>query len=144
MASISTDSRGNVAIQFMADRKRRTLRLGKIGRRTAEKIKGHVEDLAAAKRMRQSFEPRTASSVADLDDGMAGRVAALELITSRTPMPTVTLGAFLESTWRCGWTQSVRRGKSGAKLSAISKRISASTGNWPRSMKVKRTVSSSI
>ena len=87
MASISRDKSGNVAIQFMDDRRRRTLRLGKIGQRTAEKIKGHVEDLVAAKRMRQSVEPRTASWVADLDDEMARRLAAIDLIEPRDVAP---------------------------------------------------------
>jgi hypothetical protein len=41
--------------------------VGKIGQRTAARIKTQVEDLASAKRMRQSIEPRTAAGVADLD-----------------------------------------------------------------------------
>lgn len=97
MASISTDKRGNTLIQFtITGKQRRTLRLGKIGQRTAEKIKMHVEDLAAAKMMRQSVEARTASWVADLDDEMAARLSAVELIEPRVAAPTSTLGGFLD------------------------------------------------
>jgi len=46
MASISKDANGNVCIQFVAgDKRRRTIRLGKVNQKTAEAVKLKVEHL---------------------------------------------------------------------------------------------------
>jgi hypothetical protein len=50
MASISTFRNGHCCIQFVAgDETRKTIRLGKCDRKTAESIARHVEALLAAK-----------------------------------------------------------------------------------------------
>ena len=46
MASISKDPNGNVIIQFVGgDKRRRTIRLGKVSQKTAEAVKLKVEHL---------------------------------------------------------------------------------------------------
>ena len=46
--------------------------------------------------MAQSVEQRTATWVADLDNAMAARLAALDLIAPREPKAPVGLGAFFD------------------------------------------------
>jgi integrase len=97
MASISRGKNGTRTIQFIgADDRRRTLRLGKVSQRVAETIRDHIEELNTAKIMGQSVERRTAAWVADLDDRMVNRLAAVGLIQPRAPEPSATLGPFLD------------------------------------------------
>lgn len=98
MASLSSDSKGNRTIQFAREGKSRgTVRLGPVSLATARKVKGHIEDLVSAKRMRQAVESRTAAWVADLeDDDLASKLAAVDLIEPREAPPTATLGKFLD------------------------------------------------
>ena len=50
MASISCDKAGRRTVQFIgADGKRRTIRLGKVSKKAAETVRGHVEQLNNAK-----------------------------------------------------------------------------------------------
>jgi hypothetical protein len=61
MASISNDKNGNRSIQFVApDRKRRTIRLGKVTKKAVETIKVHVESILAAKFSGDSVDRATA------------------------------------------------------------------------------------
>jgi integrase len=97
VASISKDKYGGWIVQFTgSDNRRRTLRLGKISERMADRVKGHVEDLNSAKIIGQSVERRTAVWVADLDDKMLDKLAAVELIEPRASKVVVTLGQFLD------------------------------------------------
>jgi integrase len=97
MASISSDRKGNRTIQFFdADQRRRTVRLGKVSRRWAESIRDHIVELNTAKIMGQSVERRTAAWVADLDDRMASKLAAVGLIQSRERDSPTSLGQFLD------------------------------------------------
>ena len=98
MASLSSDKGGNRLIQFARKGQGRgTLRLGKVPLSTARKVKGHVEELIAANRMQQAVEPRTAAWVAALEDEMAAKLAAVDLIAPRG-QGGLMLWAFLDRT----------------------------------------------
>src|SRR5262245_12667531 len=93
MASISTDGGGNKMIQFIAaDRKRRTIRLGKVPKKTAESVKGKVEALNAAKIAGHSVDNERARWVAEIGDDRADKLADVGLIPRRA---TDLLGTFL-------------------------------------------------
>lgn len=100
MASISTyrGKKGTYrAIQFVAaDGKRKSIRLGKISERNAVTIKGHVEELNNASIYQQAPARRTAEWIADLDDTLAGKLAAVGLIPKRKEPITTLLGPFLD------------------------------------------------
>ena len=84
MASVSTDARGNRTIQFVAaDRKRRTIRLGKMPKRDAENIKVRVQALNVAKMTGHSMDGDTARWVANLESVMSDKLAAVGLVERR-------------------------------------------------------------
>ena len=69
MASITREANGRRTIQFIAaDRRRKSIRLGKASQRMAEAVKGRVERLAAAVITGHSVDEETARWVKDLDD----------------------------------------------------------------------------
>lgn len=81
MASLSTDKKGNRTIQFVGgDKKRRSIRLGKMPLKTAEAIKLKVEKLVAAKISGHAFDNETAVWVAALETAMAEKLVAVGLI----------------------------------------------------------------
>ena len=95
MASISKEPGGRRTIQFVgADRKRRSIRLGKTPHRTAEAIKVKVEALVSASIMKQSVDDETARWLATIGDDLADKLAAVGLIPERK-RPTLTLGEFV-------------------------------------------------
>ncbi len=95
MASISREKNGRRTIQFVGpDRKRRSIRLGKVSRRVAEAVKVRVEHLAAAAITGHALDAETARWVAELDDELASKLTAVGLISKRE---SATLAGFLES-----------------------------------------------
>ena len=97
MASLSTDSRGNRTIQFIAaDRKRRTIRLGKQSLKVAKEIKTKVEALNGAKIARCSPDPEVTAWVGDLLPTLYDKLAAVGLVPKRVAAAEVTLGVFLD------------------------------------------------
>ena len=97
MASISCSKTGCRTIQFTdIDKQRRTVRLGKVDLRIAKRFRDHIQELNAAKIMRQSIDRETAAWVANLNDRMAGKLAAVGLIESRTHDLNAKLGPFLD------------------------------------------------
>ncbi len=94
MASISTDVRGNRSIQFVAhDRRRRTIRLGKVSMRDADSIRFRVEHLNAAKLSGHAVESDTASWLAAIGERLHGKLAAVGLVQ---PRRSSHLGEFLD------------------------------------------------
>lgn len=78
MASLGADGTGNRSIQFVAgDRKRRTVRLGKVPKKVAEAVKLRVEALNAALVARLPLDGETAAWVAGLGDDLAAKLAAV-------------------------------------------------------------------
>lgn len=95
MASLSTDATGNRSIQFTCpwDRKRRTVRLGKVPKKTAESVRTKVEALVAAVAAKVPPDAETAAWTAAVPDDLAAKLAAVGLLAARR---TATLGAFLD------------------------------------------------
>ena len=84
MASISTDSKGNRTIQFVGpDRKRRSIRLGKMPLKLVREIKLKVEVLNYVAITGHSVDAETARWVSDRDQVLTDKLAAVGLIESR-------------------------------------------------------------
>ena len=93
MASIVDDPNGRRRILFVGpDTKRRTIRLGKIDRKSAESICRHVESLSAAKVSGQPVPRDTAGWLAAIGDALRDKLAAVGLIEKQS---TRALGEFL-------------------------------------------------
>ena len=94
MASISREKNGRRTLQFVGpDRKRRSIRLGKVSQRMAESVKLLVEHLAAAAVTGHAIDVETARKVADLSDDLADKLARVGMIPKRE---SATLGNFLQ------------------------------------------------
>ena len=97
MASISRQPNGRRTVQFIApDGKRRSIRLGKVTQRIAETVKLRVELLVAAKLAGHAIDDETARWLAELDDRMTDKLAAVDLVPRREPDPLTTLVGFLK------------------------------------------------
>lgn len=99
MASISKEPDGRRTIQFVgADRKRRSIRLGKISQRSAEAVKVKVERLVFASITGHAADDETARWVAGIDVVMHDKLAAVGLLPRREheKQSTVSLGTFLQ------------------------------------------------
>ncbi|MCE5267898.1 MAG: phage integrase SAM-like domain-containing protein, partial [Planctomycetaceae bacterium] len=95
MASISRDPNGRRTIQFVgSDGKRRSIRLGKCSQKTAEEVRVKVERLATAAIHSTTLDEETNRWVADRDDHLYDRLAAVGLVPARD---RTTLKAFVES-----------------------------------------------
>jgi integrase len=106
MASMTTEPNGHRTIQFCGpDRKRRSIRLGKVSKQLAEEILGHVEHLAECWRWQRTVHPHTDRWVSKLLADPArhqlyDRLAAARLVPEREPAtdPEVPrLGEFLDA-----------------------------------------------
>lgn len=95
MASISKQPNGRRSIQFIGpDKKRRTIRLGKVSDRMAVAVKVKVENLAAAAITGHALDAETARWVASLSDEMADKLSKVGLIPGRG---SAVLGPFLDA-----------------------------------------------
>jgi integrase len=95
LASITRQSNGTRLIQFIGtDRARRSIRLGKVPQRAADTLKLRVEHLLAASMTGSPLEEETARWVANLDDAMYERLAAVGLLQKRD---NLRLKPFLDS-----------------------------------------------
>lgn len=89
MASIADDPNGRRRILFVApDEKRKTIRLGKCDRRTADSICRHVEALLAVKITGQPLARDTATWLAGLAPKLKDRIAAVGLIVAEKTLTT--------------------------------------------------------
>ena len=97
MASITKQKSGCRIIQFVeADKRRKSIRLGKVSQRQAESFKFRVEQLIAAKRSGVPVDADTSAWLTKLDDTMADRLACAGLIPSRKKKNQTNLGPFLD------------------------------------------------
>ncbi|MBY0456317.1 MAG: hypothetical protein K2V38_03160, partial [Gemmataceae bacterium] len=95
MASIADDPNGRRRIQFVAtDQSRKTIRLGKCDRKTAESVCRHVEALLGAKISGQPIPRDTATWLTGIGAQLRDRLAAVGLIE---PEKRLSLGAYLTS-----------------------------------------------
>jgi hypothetical protein len=95
MASLSIDKNGNASVYVkMPEGGRRPVRLGKVGRQKAQRIKGHVAELESARL--NGYEPaaETRTWLGRLTGDLRERLAAVELAQREEK---ATLGAFLDS-----------------------------------------------
>ncbi|MDY3552788.1 hypothetical protein R5W24_001877 [Gemmata sp. JC717] len=93
MASIVDDPNGRRRILFVgSESKRRTIRLGKIDRKSAESICRHVEALQSAKTNGQPVARDTASWLTSIGDALHKKLATVGLIEHRESRQ---VGAFL-------------------------------------------------
>src|SRR6266550_4100581 len=84
MASIGNDPNGRKRILFVSgDGSRKTIRFGQMSKKQAKSCLLFVEDLCAAARGAKVIENTTADWLADLDDTMHGRLAAVGLVKPR-------------------------------------------------------------
>ncbi len=117
MASLSRDSSGSKRLLYVDPQSgdRKTLYLGKLPVKAAETIKHHLEVLLACKTSGAAWPQPTAQWVAELPDGLAGKLAKAGLMGRRQ---SETLGVFLarwldgrrdyKPTSRVVWGQVVR------------------------------------
>jgi len=95
MASIVNDPNGRRRIQFVSpDGSRKTIRLGKIDRKTAEGVCRHVEALLAAKISGQPIPQGTAVWLASIGASLRDKLAAVGLVEAQQRL---TVGEFLTS-----------------------------------------------
>jgi integrase len=91
MASIVNDPNGRRRIQFVSpDGKRKTIRLGKIDRKSAESICRHVEALLAAKISGQPFPQGTAVWLVSIGEKLRQRLVRVGLVDDTPLVPTVS------------------------------------------------------
>ena len=96
MALLSKDPKGNRTIQFTAgDRKRRTIRLGKITQKLADSINVRVELLNMAAISNSAVDPETAAWVGKLEPTLYDKLAKEGLVHGRIAAPKLNLEAFL-------------------------------------------------
>ena len=94
MASITRESNGRRVIQFVApDKRRRSIRLGKVSQRAAEAVKFRIEQLVTAQITGHAPDDETARWLAALDSVMSDKLAAVGLAPKR---PTATLAGFID------------------------------------------------
>jgi len=93
MASVSTDPKGFRTIHFTgADRKRRTLRLGKVALKSAELVCRHVEALVSASILGNAPADETTRWIAGRGAYLYDRLAAVGLVQPRKVDSVVELG----------------------------------------------------
>jgi hypothetical protein len=93
MASVSTDKNGNRRILFVdGDGERRAIRLGKLPMKATASVKAKVEAILAASIAKISIDAETARWIESLDEKLAEKLAAVDLIPRRERQ---TLKAFL-------------------------------------------------
>jgi integrase len=99
MASIANDPGGRRRILFVApDERRKTIRLGKCDRKSAEAIARHVEALLTAKIGGQPVPRDTAAWLSNIGAALRDKLAAVGLVE---PLQRLAVGEFLTS-WMAG------------------------------------------
>lgn len=94
MATVIRDPNGRKRIQFAIGDERKTIRLGKVEVRHAEQVRVKVEALLSATITRSPIDKETSEWLADIDDALHERLAAVGLVKERSGRG---LGAWLES-----------------------------------------------
>ncbi|MBI1348986.1 tyrosine-type recombinase/integrase [bacterium] len=95
MASITSQKNGCRILQYIAqDRKRRTIRLGKMPAKQADQIRRMVEALVASQITGFAPDDEVSRWVARLDDYLAGKLSEVGLIPRRE---SLRLGPYLDS-----------------------------------------------
>jgi hypothetical protein len=136
MASIYSEPGGRRGIRFAdSEGARKNLRLGKCSQRQAESVAIHLERLVAAKLTGHAPPDETSVWVANLNDVLAKRLAAVGLIPKPEAKTVAKLAVFLD-----GYVSERQDAKPATKLVwgtwfATSRITSARSGTWRRSTK---------
>ncbi|QDT54658.1 site-specific tyrosine recombinase XerC [Caulifigura coniformis] len=97
MASVSKQPNGGRVVQFVgSDRKRRSVRLGRVSSKMADSIRTRIELLDACNRTGQVPAPELLEWLAKLDDRFHGRLAAVGLVAHRAKKIKQAIGPFLD------------------------------------------------
>jgi hypothetical protein len=100
MASVIKEPNGGRMIQFAVAGGRKTIRLGKVTQKAADKIKRRIELICNAQMGNTSLDDETAKWLAGVNDVMAVKMAAVGLIPERVAKEAVmaaTLGPFIDA-----------------------------------------------
>ncbi len=98
MASISRDKNGTKRIMFIdANKKRHTIRLGKVSVKAAEAFKIRVESLITAHRTGTAIDSQTSDWVCSLSDEIHGRLLKAQLVEPRLHHKQHTLGDLINA-----------------------------------------------
>jgi integrase len=96
MASVANDSNGRRRVQFVhPDGRRPSIRLGKVGKRTAESFARRVEQLLECLRLNVPMDADLTNWASELDKDLAGKLAKCGLIAHRTQKDAATLSVFI-------------------------------------------------
>jgi len=96
MSTIGTDSNGSKRILFVSrDKRRRTIRLGKVGIKAARQVAGYVDELNAASHTGSAISPRCAEWLSIISDELHEKLTRAKLVEPRTPREAITLGMLL-------------------------------------------------
>ncbi|MCC7409048.1 MAG: site-specific integrase [Phycisphaeraceae bacterium] len=95
MASLNKENGGWRVLVVMADG-RKTIRLGKMDKDSAMRIKGYVESLASAKGSGQAMNSATAAWLSDVPPPLHKKLAKAGLVEPRQAKPVTTIGGFIE------------------------------------------------
>src|SRR5262245_58471835 len=97
MATIGNDPNGRKRILFVAgDGTRKTIRLGKMDRKNAERFCGRVEKIIGANISGGALDDETSRWLAERDDVTYARLAAVGLVKPRDA-GNAALGAFIDA-----------------------------------------------
>ncbi len=97
MASLSQDRRGNFFVQLVGlDGVRRTVRIGAMPRRAAERTRDRIANLAAAAYAGQAPEPDDARWLNKIADALRDRLVAIGLARPRAKRTSPTLSTLLD------------------------------------------------
>ncbi len=106
MASVSKDSRSLWRIQYVdPNGDRRTLRLGKVNKATAEQISRHIDNMVVHVASRGTLERQTALWLAEIGDKLYNKLAKAGLVEAKAPVElepesepesSMALAAFLQ------------------------------------------------
>ena len=98
MASICKDPNGRKRILFVnGEGDRKSIRLGKMSLADAREVNAKVESILSATLAGRSLDNPTAKWVADMPNTLAGKLAAVGLISKRDARKAATLDEFIES-----------------------------------------------
>ena len=98
MASLSLDKDGTRRLLFKAPgkRSRRTIRLGRMAQRAAERFRDKVAQLEIAAKTGNPLDPEVAAWISKLSPEMYDKLAAAGMVSKRERQAESTLGGFLD------------------------------------------------
>ncbi|HUY92186.1 MAG TPA: hypothetical protein VMV10_25830 [Pirellulales bacterium] len=97
MASLNRENNGWRLQIVLPDRSRKSLRLGSISKRDAERFKDSVERIVGCIKLANQLDPETAAWAAKLPDPTYAKLVSLGLLAPRQKPEATTLAAFVDA-----------------------------------------------